>query len=59
MKSTPNDPTIQRSKESRSNHLGERRPNQPVGATSTPLFDRFPLDRWIVGSLGVVGDPSP
>jgi hypothetical protein len=57
MKSIPNDPTIQRSKGRRSNHLGERGPNQLVGATQ--LFDRVRLDRWIVGSLGVVGDFFP
>jgi hypothetical protein len=46
-----NDPTIQRSKGSRSGERVES-PSKPVRAASTPLFDRLSLDRWTVGSLG-------
>ena len=50
---TPNDPTIQRSKGSRSTGLGAKRSDQLAGASSTRTVRTTlvgSLDRWIVGS---------
>jgi hypothetical protein len=48
-----NDPTIQRSKGNQAKEWDERRTNQLVEALSPYSLERLPLDRWIVGSLGV------
>jgi hypothetical protein len=45
-----NDPTIQVKPVE---EWGEKQPTSFVGTHFTPFFERFPLDRWIVGSLGI------
>jgi hypothetical protein len=51
---TPNDPTLQRSKESHANNQVKGDATSRLGRILPPCFDLLPVDRWIVGPLGVV-----
>jgi DMSO/TMAO reductase YedYZ molybdopterin-dependent catalytic subunit len=51
--STPNDPTIQRSKGSQSNNGVKDEPTSLAAHVSPGRFAPFSLDRWNVGTLGV------